>query len=109
MSVDRSRPKYNASHSLRIRTPAARDCSPRSYLNVPVVSMKSLAEEYRVSWRTVRDAIEDGLRKRYRRRDYSKMTNIVIDELNVFRNERPSRKCITTVRDLDSKVVLDVA
>ena len=45
------------------------------------VSMKSLAEEYRVSWRTVRDAIEDGLRKRYRRRDYSRVRNIGIDEL----------------------------
>lgn len=73
------------------------------------VSMKSLAEEYRVSWRTVRDAIEDGLRKRYRRRDYSKVTNIGIDELYVFRNERPSRKYITIVRDQDSKAVLEVA
>ena len=73
------------------------------------VSMKSLAEEYRISWRTVRDAIEDGLRKRYRRRDYSKVTNIGIDELYVFRHERPSRKYITTVRDQDSKVVLEVA
>lgn len=73
------------------------------------VSMKSLAEEYRISWRTVRDAIEDGLRKRYRRRDYSKVTNIGIDELYVFRHERPSRKYITTVRDQDSKAVLEVA
>lgn len=73
------------------------------------VSMKSLAEEYRISWRTVRDAIEDGLRKRYRRRDYSKVTNVGIDELYVFRHERPSRKYITTVRDQDSKVVLEVA
>lgn len=73
------------------------------------VSMKSLAEEYRISWRTVRDAIEDGLRKRYRRRDYSKATNIGIDELYVFRHERPSRKYITTVRDQDGKAVLEVA
>ena len=73
------------------------------------VSMKSLAEEYRISWRTVRDAIEDGLRKRYRRRDYSKVENIGVDELHVFRNERPSRRFITTVRDQDSKAVLDVA
>ena len=73
------------------------------------VSMKSLAEEYRISWRTVRDAIDDGLRKRYRRRDYSKVTNIGIDELYVFRHERPSRKYITTVRDQDSKAVLEVA
>ena len=73
------------------------------------VSMKSLAEEYRISWRTVRGAIEDGLRKRYRRRDYSKVTNIGIDELYVFRHERPSRKYITTVRDQDSKAVLEVA
>ena len=73
------------------------------------VSMKSLAEEYRISWRTVRDALEDGLRKRYRRRDYSKVTNIGIDELYVFRHERPSRKNITTVRDQDSKAVLEVA
>lgn len=63
------------------------------------VSMKSLAEEYRISWRTVRDAIEDGLRKRYRRRDYSKVENIGVDELHVFRNERPSRRFIPTVRD----------
>lgn len=73
------------------------------------VSMKSLAEEYRISWRTVRGAIEDGLRKRYRRRDYSKVTNIGIDELYVFRHERPSRKYITTVRDQDCKAVLEVA
>ena len=73
------------------------------------VSMKSLAAEYRISWRAVRDAIEDGLRKRYRRRDYSKVTNIGIDELYVFRHERPSRKYITTVRDQDSKAVLEVA
>lgn len=73
------------------------------------VSMKSLAEEYRVSWRTVRDAIEDGLRKRYRRRDYSKVRNIGVDELYVFRHERPSRRFITTVRDQDAGLVLDVA
>ena len=71
--------------------------------------MKSLAEEHRISWRTVRDAIEDGLRKRYRKRDFSKVTNIGIDELYVFRNERPSRKYITTVRDQDSGAVLEVA
>ena len=73
------------------------------------VSMKSLAEEYRVSWRTVRDAIADGLRKRYRRRDYSKVRNIGVDELYVFRHERPSRRFITTVRDQDAGTVLDVA
>ena len=73
------------------------------------VSMKSLAEEYQVSWRTVRDAIEDGLRKRYRRRDYSRVRNIGVDELYVFPRERPSRKYITTVRDQDSGAVLDVA
>lgn len=73
------------------------------------VSMKSLAEEYHISWRTVRDAIEDGLRKRYRHRDFSKVTNIGIDELYVFRHERPSRKYITTVRDQDGKAVLEVA
>lgn len=73
------------------------------------MSMKSLAEEYCVSWRTVRDAIEDGLRKRYRRRDYSKVRNIGVDELYVFRHERPSRRFITTVRDRDAGTVLDVA
>ena len=73
------------------------------------VSMKSLAEEYRVSWRTVRDAIEDGLRKRYRRRDYSRVRNIGIDELYVFRRERPSRRFITIVRDQDTGAVLEVA
>ena len=73
------------------------------------VSMKSLAEEYHVSWRTVRDAIEDGLRKRYRRRDYSNVNNIGVDELYVFPCERPGRKYITTVRDQDSGAVLDVA
>lgn len=73
------------------------------------VSMKSLAEEYRISWRTVRDAIEDGLRKRYRRRDYSKVEHIGVDELYVFRRERPGRRFITTVRDQDSGAVLDVA
>lgn len=75
----------------------------------PVASMKSLAEEHHIAWRTVRDAIEDGLRKRYRKRDFSKVVNIGIDELHVFRNERPSRKFITTVRDQDSGAVLDVA
>ena len=74
-----------------------------------VTSMKSLAEEYRIAWRTVRDAIEDGLRKRYRKRDFSKVVNIGIDELHVFRNERPGRKFITTVRDQDSGAVLEVA
>lgn len=73
------------------------------------VSMKSLAEEYRVSWRTVRDAIEEGLRKRYRRRDYSKVRNIGVDELYVFRHERPGRRFITIVRDQDVGSVLDVA
>ena len=73
------------------------------------VSMKSLAEEYRVSWRTVRDAIENGLRKRYRRRDYSNVRNIGVDELYVFRHERPNRRFITTVRDQDTGSVLDVA
>ena len=73
------------------------------------VSMKSLAEEYRISWRAVRDAIENGLRKRYRRRDYGKVENIGVDELYVFRHERPGRRFITTVRDQDSGAVLDVA
>lgn len=72
------------------------------------VSMKSLAEGYRVSWRTVRDAIEIGLRKRYRRRDYSNVRNIGVDELYVFRHERPSRRFITTVRDQDTGSVIDV-
>ena len=73
------------------------------------VSMKSLAGEYRVSWRTVRDAIEDGLRKRYRRRDFSNVTHIGLDELYVFRHERPGRRFVTTVRDDDGGAVLDVA
>ena len=73
------------------------------------VSMKSLAEEYHVSWRTVRDAIEDGLRKRYRQRDYSGVRNIGVDELHVFPRERPGRRFVTTVRDQDSGAVLDVA
>ncbi len=72
-------------------------------------SMKSLAEEYHIAWRTVRDAIEDGLRKRYRKRDYSKVVNIGIDELYVFRHERPNRRFITTVRDQDGEGVLEVA
>lgn len=72
-------------------------------------SMKALSEEYGISWRTVRDAIEDGLRKRYRRRDYSGVEHIGIDELYVFRHERPSRKYVTTVRDQDSGAVLEVA
>lgn len=72
-------------------------------------SMKSLARDYRISWRTVRDAIEDGLRKRYRHRDYCKVKNLGIDELYVFRCERPNRKYITTVRDQDTGAVLEVA
>ena len=72
-------------------------------------SMKALAEEYHISQRTVRDAIEDGLRKRYRHRDYSGVRNIGVDELYVFRHERPGRKYITTVRDQDSGAVLEVA
>ena len=74
-----------------------------------VTSMKALAEEYHISWRTVRDAIEDGLRKRYRKRDYSKVANIGIDELYVFRRERPNRRYITTVRNQDNGDVLEVA
>ena len=74
-----------------------------------VTSMKSLAEEHHIAWRTVRDAIEDGLRKRYRKRDYSKVVNIGIDELYVFRHERPSRRFITTVRDQDGGGVPEVA
>ena len=74
-----------------------------------VTSMKSLAEECHIAWRTVRDAIEDGLRKRYRKRDYSKVVNIGIDELYVFRHERPNRRFITTVRDQDGEGVLEVA
>ena len=70
------------------------------------VSMKSLAEEYRISWRTVRDAIEDGLRNRYRRRDYSIVKNVGVDELHVFRNERPSRRFITTARPKSASAVL---
>ena len=73
------------------------------------VSMKSLAEEYQVSWRTVRDAIEDGLRKRYRRRDLSNVTHIGVDELYVFPRERSGRRFVTTVRDDDGGAVLDVA
>ena len=74
-----------------------------------VTSMKSLAEEHHIAWRTVRDAIEDGLRKRYRERDYGKVVNIGIDELYAFRHERPSRRFITTVRDQDGGDVLEVA
>lgn len=72
-------------------------------------SMKELAAEHRVSWRTVRDAIEDGLRKRYRRRDFSEVRNIGVDELYVFPRERPGQKYITVVRDQDSRAVLEVA
>ena len=72
-------------------------------------SMKVLAGEFGISWRTARDAIEDGLRKRYRRRDYSKVRSIGVDELYVFRHERPSRKFITVVRDQDGGGVLEVA
>ena len=71
--------------------------------------MKVLAAEYGISWRTVRDVIEDGPRKRYRRRDYSRARNLGIDELYVFRHERPRRKYITVVRDQDSGEVLEVA
>ena len=73
------------------------------------ISMKSLAEEYQVSWRTVRDAIEDGLRKRYRQRDFGSIRHIGVDELYVFPRERPERRFVTTVRDDDSGAVLDVA
>lgn len=73
------------------------------------VSMKSLAVEYQVSWRTVRDAIEDGLRKRYRQRDFSNVRHIGVDELYVFPRERPDRRFVTTMRDDDSGAVLDVA
>jgi transposase len=74
-----------------------------------VTSMKELAAEHRVSWRTVRDAVEDGLRKRYRRRDFSRVRNIGVDELYVFPRERPGRKYVTVVRDQDSHAVLEVA
>jgi len=73
------------------------------------MSMKAIADEFGVSWRTVRDAIEDALRKRYRKRDYSGVTDIGIDELYVFPNERPSRKYITIVRDVQLGRVLDVS
>ncbi len=105
-----------------VRKVVCRDCRAVTYERVAFAAYKNAritrllakkllerAEEYRISWRTVRDAIEDGLRKRYRRRDYSMVKNIGVDELHVFRNERPSRRFITTVRDQDSKAVLDVA
>ena len=75
----------------------------------PDMSMKAIAAEFHVSWRTVRDAIEVALRKRYRVRDYSGVRNIGIDELYVFPAERPSRKYITIVRDVDSGKVLEVS
>lgn len=114
-----------------VRKVVCRDCGTASYERVPfaayrnaritrslarlfleraaATSMKELAEEFRVSWRTVRDAIEDGLRKRYRRRDFSQVRNIGVDELYVFPRERTGRKYITVVRDMDSRAVLDVA
>lgn len=114
-----------------VRKVVCRDCGAVTYERVPFAayanaritralakrlldraastSMKELAEEHGVSWRTVRDAIEDGLRKRYRKRDLGKVVNIGVDELYVFRRERPSRKYVTVVRDQDSRAVLEVA
>lgn len=86
-----------------------RSLAKRFLERAATTSMKELAAEHRVSWRTVRDAIEDGLRKRYRRRDFSEVRNIGVDELYVFPRERPGRKYITVVRDQDSRAVLEVA
>lgn len=72
-------------------------------------SMSAMAGLFGVSWRTVRDAIADGLRKRYRKRDFGRVRNLGIDELHVFARERPSRRYVTVVRDLDSGEVLEVA
>lgn len=75
----------------------------------PEMSMSAIAAHFHVSWRTVRDAIEDALRKRYRKRDYSRARNLGIDELYAFPKERPGRKYITVVRDVESGEVLEVA
>ena len=72
-------------------------------------SMSAIAGLFGVSWRTVRDAIADGLRKRYRKRDFGRVRNLGIDELHVFARERPSRRYVTVVRDVDSGEVLEVA
>lgn len=104
-AVTYERVSFSAYKNARITRSLARKLLDRA----SETSMKALADEYRISWRTVRDAIEDGLRKRYRRRDFSQVRNIGVDELYVFRHERPSRKYITTVRDQDSGAVLDVA
>ena len=72
-------------------------------------SMSAIAGLFGVSWRTVRDAIADGLRKRYRKRDFGRVRNLGIDELHVFARERPSRRYATVVRDVDSGEVLEVA
>ena len=73
------------------------------------MSMSAIAAHFGVSWRTVRDTIEDGLRKRYRKRDFSRVRNLGIDELHVFAREQPSRRYVTVVRDVDSGEVLEVA
>lgn len=104
-AVTYERVSFAAYRNARITRSLARKLLDRA----SETSMKALADEYQVSWRTVRDAIEDGLRKRYRRRDFSQVRNIGVDELYVFRHERPSRKYITTVRDQDSGEILDVA
>ena len=75
----------------------------------PEMSMAAMAEKFHVSWRTVRDAIEDGLRNRYRKRDFSRVRHLGIDELYVFPHERPGRKYITVVRDVETGEVLEVA
>ena len=75
----------------------------------PEMSMAAIAAKFHVSWRTVRDAIEDGLRKRYRQRDCSRVRHLGIDELYVFPRERPDRKYITVVRDIDTGEVLEVS
>ena len=73
------------------------------------MSMSAIAAHFALSWRTVRDTIEDGLRKRYRKRDFGRVRNLGIDELHVFARERPSRRYVTVVRDVDSGEVLEVA
>lgn len=73
------------------------------------MSISAVAEWLDIDPGTVKEAEKRILKAKYRHIDLKKTRIIGIDELYVFGRERPDRKYITVVRDMETGAVLNVS
>jgi transposase len=73
------------------------------------MSISDVARLYGLTWESVKNAEKRALEAKYRTVPLKDVTIIGVDELYVFRHERPNRKYVTVVRDLETGAVLNVS